>query len=34
MNVADDVCDEGEDNSADELATPRKPNKGRRVAEM
>ena len=34
MNVADDVCDEGENNSADELATTRKPNKGRGVARM
>ena len=34
VNVVDDVCDEGENNSADELATPRKPNKGRGVARM
>ena len=34
MNVVDDVCDEGENNSADELATARKPNKGRGVARM
>ena len=34
VNVADDVCVEGENNSADELATPRKPDKGRRVAKM
>ena len=34
VNVADDVCDEGENNSADELATPRKPDKGRGVAMM
>ena len=32
--VAGDVCDEGENNSADELATPRKPDKGRGVARM
>ena len=34
VNVVDDVCDEGENNSADELATPRKPNKRRGVARM
>ena len=34
LNVADDVCDEGENNSAEELATPSKPYKGRRVARM
>ena len=34
MNVVGDVCDEGENNSADELATTRKPNKGRSVARM
>ena len=34
VNVVDDVCDEGENNSADELATPRKPDKGRGVAKM
>ena len=34
VNVVDDVCDEGENNSADELATSRKPNKGRSVARM
>ena len=34
MNVADDACDEGENNSADELATPRKPHKGRGVARV
>ena len=34
MNVVDDVCDEGENNSADEFATPRKPDKGRGVARM
>ena len=34
LNVVDDVCDEGENNSADELATPRKPDKGRAVARM
>ena len=34
VNVVDDVCDEGENNSADELATPRKPDKGRGVARM
>ena len=32
--VAGDVCDEGENNSAHELATPRKPDKGRGVARM
>ena len=32
VNVADDVCEDGENNSADELATPRKPNKGCVVA--
>ena len=34
MSVADDICDEGENNSADELVTPRKPDKGRGVARM
>ena len=34
VNVVDDVCDEGENNSADELAAARKPNKGRGVARM
>ena len=34
VNVVDDVCDEGENNSADELATPWRPNKGRVVARM
>ena len=34
MNVADDVRCEGENNSADELVTPRKPDKGRGVATM
>ena len=34
LNVVDDVCDEGENNSADDLATPRKPDKGRGVARM
>ena len=34
MNVADDVCEDGESSSADELATPRKPDKGRGVARM
>ena len=34
VNVVDDVCDEGENNSADELATPQKPDKGRGVARM
>ena len=34
VNVVDDVRDEGENNSADELATPRKPDKGRGVARM
>ena len=34
MNVADDVCDDGENNSADEWATPRKPDKERHVAKM
>ena len=34
VNVVDDVCDEGENNSADELATTRNPNKGRSVARM
>ena len=34
VNVVDDVCDEGESNSADELATARKPNKGHGVARM
>ena len=34
VNVVDDVCDEGENNSADELATPRKPDKGCGVARM
>ena len=34
VNVANDVCDEGENNSADELATPCKPDKGRCVARM
>ena len=34
MNGADDVYNEGENNSADELVTPRKPDKGRGVARM
>ena len=34
VNVVGDVCDEGENNSANELATTRKPNKGRSVARM
>ena len=34
VNVVDDVCDERENNSANELATPRKPDKGRGVARM
>ena len=34
VNVVDDVCEEGENNSVDELATPRKPDKGRGVATM
>ena len=34
VNVADDDCDEGESNSANKLATPRKPDKGRGVAMM
>ena len=34
VNVADYVCEDGENNGADELATPRKPNKGRPVARM
>ena len=34
VNVVDDVYDEGENNSADELATPRKPNQRRGVARM
>ena len=34
VNVVDDVPDEGENNSADKLATPRKPDKGRGVARM
>ena len=34
VHVVGDVCDEGENNSADELATTRKPNKGRSVARM
>ena len=32
VNVADYVCDEGENNSADEFTTPRKPDKGCCVA--
>ena len=34
VNVADDVCEDGENNSPDEVATPRKPDKGRGVARM
>ena len=34
VNVVEDVGDEGENNSADELAIARKPNKGRGVARM
>ena len=34
VNVVDDVCEDGENNSADELATPRKPDKRRGVARM
>ena len=33
-NVADDVCDEGENNSAHQLPTLRKPSKGHGVARM
>ena len=32
--VADDVCEDGENKSADELATPRKPDKRRGIARM
>ena len=34
VNVTDDVCEEGENNSAHGLATPRKLDNGRRVARM
>ena len=34
VNVADDVREDGENSSADELATPRKQDKGRRVPRM
>ena len=34
VNVVDDVCEEGEINSASELATPHKPNKRHGVARM
>ena len=34
VNVADDVCEEGWNNIADEPVTPRKLDKGRRVARM
>ena len=34
VSVADDVCDEGENNSANELVTPRKADKGRGVARI
>ena len=34
VNVADDVCGDGENNNADELATPRKLDKRRGVAKM
>ena len=34
VNVADDVCEDGQDNSADELAAPLKPNKGCVIARM
>ena len=34
MNVADDVCEDGENNNVDELATQRKQDKGRRSARM
>ena len=34
VSVANDVCDEGESNSADKLATPRKLDKGRCVVKM
>ena len=34
MNVADDVCEDGENNSADELATSGKPHKGCAVARI
>ena len=34
MNVADDVCEAGENNSADKQATPRKPHKRLGVAWM
>ena len=34
VNVADDVCEEGENNNTNELCTPCKPNKGRVVARM
>ena len=34
VSVADDVCDEGENNSADDLVTQGKPDKGRGVSRM
>ena len=34
VHLADDVCEDDENNNADELATPRKLNKGRGVARM
>ena len=34
VNVGDDICEDGENNSADELATPCKPNKRRGVARV
>ena len=34
VTFAGDVCDEGENNSADELVAPRKPDKGRGLSRM
>ena len=34
VNVADDVCEDGENSSANELATPGEPDKGRGITEM
>ena len=34
INGVDDVCEDGENNSAHELTTPRKPNNGHGVAGM
>ena len=34
VNGADDVCQDGENNSADALAAPRKPHKGCGVSRM